>query len=170
MKLNIIGIALGVILGVPAIALGSSFTYSLVQGQTPSEAFITIGDQLNSLFGRVNAIEEEQQVISNRLDALEKDDSTTVVEVVPAITLSEQDAQLCAEMKESLAAFNTSLQEKKALLMRVKSMGREEASEDDFQTQLKETAAQKNSLEGNISLLSERQKKLVEEVKAKGCI
>lgn len=169
MKLNIIGITLGVILGVPAVVLGSSFTYSLVQSQSPSEAIATIGGQLNSLFGRVTTIESQQQVISERLDALGKEDSA-VVEVASEITLSEQDAQLCAEMKESLAETNTSLQEKKALLKRVKSMGREEASEDDFQTQLKETAAKKNSLEGNISLLAERQKKLVEEAKAKGCI
>lgn len=76
MKLNIIGITLGIILGVPAVALGSSFTYSLVQGQSPSEAIVTIGDQINSLFGRVDSIEAEQQIISDRLDALEKDTSS----------------------------------------------------------------------------------------------
>lgn len=170
MKSHIVGIILGIILGVPAITLGSSFAYSLIQGQSPSDAIATIGDQLNVLFGRVDSIEAEQQVISDRLDALEKDVSAPVVEVAPAITLSEQDAQLCAEMKESLAALNASLQEKKALLKQVKSMSREDVPEDDIQTQLKETTTRKNSLEGDISLLVERQEKLVEEIKAKGCI
>jgi hypothetical protein len=73
-------------------------------------------------------------------------------------------------MKESLAALNASLQEKKALLKQVKSMSREDVPEDDIQTQLKETTTRKNSLEGDISLLVERQEKLVEEIKAKGCI
>lgn len=170
MKLNIIGIALGVILGVPAIVLGSSFTYSMVQGQSPSEAITTIGNQLNSLFGRVDSIEAEQQVISDRLDALEKDVSAPVVEVAPAITLSEQDAQLCAEMKESLAALNASLQEKKALLKQVKSMSREDVPEDDIQTQLKETTTRKNSLEGNIVQLEVKQKELIEKIEQESCI
>lgn len=169
MKSHIVGIILGIILGVPAVTLGSSFTYSLIQGQSPSEAIATIGDQLNTLFGRVDSIEAEQQVISNRLDALEKDDSVPIVKEVPVVTQSQQDLQLCAEIKESLTEINTSLQEKKALLKQVKSMGREEVSEDDYQTQLKETAAKKNSLEGNITQLEIRQKELVEKIKQESC-
>lgn len=170
MKSHIVGIILGIILGVPAVTLGSSFTYSLIQGQSPSEAIATIGDQLNTLFGRVDSIEAEQQVISDRLDALEKDDSAPVLKEVPVVIQSEQDLQFCAEMKESLAEISTSLQEKKALLKQVKSMGREEVSEDDYQTQLKETAAKKNSLEGNITQLEIRQKELVENIKQESCI
>lgn len=169
MKYKFIGITLGVILGVPAVALGSSFTYSLVQGQSPSEAITTIGEQIDSLFGRIGSIEAEQQIINDRLDALEKDDST-VTEAAPKTTLSEQNLQLCAEMKDSLAEINASLQEKKALLKQVKSMSREEVTEDDIQTQLKETAAKKNSLEGNISQLETRQKELVEKIKQESCI
>ena len=170
MKSHIVGIVLGIILGVPAITLGSSFTYSLIQGQSPSDAIATIGDQLNALLGRVDSIEAEQQVISDRLDALEKDDSVPIVNEALVVTQSEQDLQLCAELKESLAEISVSLQEKKALLKQVKSMSREEVSEDDFQTQLKETAVKKNSLEGNIAQLEIRQKELVDQIKQESCI
>lgn len=170
MKSHIVGIILGIILGVPAITLGSSFTYSLIQGQSPSDAIATIGDQLNALFGRVDSIEAEQQVISNRLDALERDDSVPVLKEVPVVVQSEQDLQVCIEMKESLAEIGASLQEKKALLKQVKSMGREEVLEDDYQTQLKETSAKKNSLEGNIAQLEIKQKELVEKIKEESCI
>lgn len=170
MKSHIVGIILGIILGVPAVTLGSSFAYSLIQGQSPSDAIATIGDQLNALFGRVDSIEVEQQVISDRLDALEKDAPVPVVKEAAAVTQSEQDLRLCVEMKESLAEISASLQEKKALLKHVKSMGREEVSEADFQTQLKETAVKKNSLEGNIAQLEIRQKELIEKIKQESCI
>lgn len=170
MKSRIIGISVGLILAVPTIAFGSSFTYFLIQGQSPSDAVATIGDQLNALFGRVETIETEQQVVSDRLDALEKDDPVPVVKEAPVVVQSEQDLQVCAEMKESLAEINSSLQEKKALLKQVKSMGREEVSEDDYQTQLKETVVKKNSLEGNITQLEIRQKELIEKIKQESCI
>lgn len=170
MKLNIAGIALGVILGVPAIALGGSFTYSLVQGQSPSEAFSTIGDQINSLFGRVSSIEAEQQVMSDRLDALEKDDSEPVVIETPTVTQPVQDLEFCAELKESLVAINKSLQEKKALLKQVKSMGREDVPDSDIQAQLNKTSVKKNSLEGNIAQLETKQKELIDQIKQESCI
>lgn len=170
MKSHIVGIILGIILGVPAITLGSSFTYSLIQGQSPSDAIATIGDQLNALFGRVDSIEAEQQVISNRLDALEKDDSAPVLKEEPVVVQSEQDLQVCVEMKETLAEISASLQEKKALLKQVKSMSREDAPEGDIQTQLKETTVQKNSLEGNIVQLEVKQKELIEKIEQESCI
>lgn len=73
MKFHILGIVLGVIVGLPAVALGSSFTYSLIQGQSPSQAVSAVGRQINSLFGKVDDTEAEQQVINDRLDVLEKE-------------------------------------------------------------------------------------------------
>ncbi len=71
MKLHIIGKVLGVLLGVPAVALGGSFATSLIQGQSPAEAVATIGNQFYSLLGRVSSIEAEQAAINERLDEVE---------------------------------------------------------------------------------------------------
>lgn len=76
MKLQILGIVLGVLFGVPAVAVGSSFTYSLVQGKTPSEAFSTVGNQIERLLGRVDTLESEQEDLSQRIQELEGEKTT----------------------------------------------------------------------------------------------
>ncbi len=60
MKLKILVIALVVILGLPAVALGSSFTASLIQGKTPSEAVQILAEQIDSILGRVENLETQQ--------------------------------------------------------------------------------------------------------------
>lgn len=60
MKLKIFVITLAVIVGLPVVALGSSFTVSLIQGKTPTEAVQILAEQIDSLLGRVENLETQQ--------------------------------------------------------------------------------------------------------------
>jgi chromosome segregation ATPase len=71
MRKYIILIAIiGVILGLPTIALGGSFVSSLIQGKTPSEAVSIIAEQIDSLFGRVSNLETEQTAVNLEIERL----------------------------------------------------------------------------------------------------
>lgn len=72
MRHKILGIALGVSLGLPAVAFGGSFTYSLIQGKTPAEAITIIAEQIDGLFGRVDTLEDKQEVLEERITSLEE--------------------------------------------------------------------------------------------------
>lgn len=56
-------ILIGIIIGVftlPTIALGSSFTVSLIQGKTPAEAVEILAQQIDFLIARVEIVETKQ--------------------------------------------------------------------------------------------------------------
>lgn len=93
MKIHFIGIALGVILGVPAVAFGSSFISSLVQGKTPAEAVYVVSEQLDSLLGRVSEIESEQEELTERVIILEESVAEKPVESIPAESVQEENEE-----------------------------------------------------------------------------
>ena len=69
MKYKILLIALVLIVGFPTVALGGSFTVSLIQGKTPAEAVQILAEQMDSLFGRVENLETQQVQTNESIDA-----------------------------------------------------------------------------------------------------
>ncbi len=59
-KIKLLVITLVIIISVPTVVFGGSFTVSLIQGKTPSEAIEIIATQIDILIGRTVAIEEKQ--------------------------------------------------------------------------------------------------------------
>ena len=55
----------------PAIAFGSSFVSSLIQGKTPEEAVQIFAGQINSLVEKVNVLEIMQSKGDLRIEVLE---------------------------------------------------------------------------------------------------
>src|SRR3989344_4934735 len=102
---TVIGITVGLI-AVPAVAFGSSFVSSLIAGKTPAEAVSVLAEQLDSLFGRVEAVEEAQEAITERVDA------------APASTTAE--AEVLKQKLQLLEAQNKAL-EQQGVLLRAKS-------------------------------------------------
>ncbi len=72
-KLKIVGITFAILIGLPIVALGGSFTNSLIQGKTPIEAIEIIAQQVDSLLGKTVIIEERQNVLENSLNTTESD-------------------------------------------------------------------------------------------------
>ncbi len=61
--MNIKSLLTGVLIGavaLPTISLGGTFVSSLIAGKTPEEAVQILGEQLDSLIGRVETIETQQ--------------------------------------------------------------------------------------------------------------
>jgi len=66
MKQKIKPILTGVLIGIvafPTIAIGGSFTVSLIQGKTVEEAIQILAEQMDSLIGRVEVVETKQAKI-----------------------------------------------------------------------------------------------------------
>jgi len=65
---TLISVLIGLI-SFPVIALGSSFTVSLIQGKTPAEAVQILAEQMDILIGRVETVEvkqnEQEQITSD---------------------------------------------------------------------------------------------------------
>jgi hypothetical protein len=53
-------LCLTILVGVPSVSTAASFTVSLVQGKTPTEAVQIIAEQINQLTGRVASLEDKQ--------------------------------------------------------------------------------------------------------------
>lgn len=69
MKLKIIIITLVVVIGLPTVALGSSFVTSIIKGQTSSEAITTIKDQIKMVLNK----NSDQESILKRIESLESE-------------------------------------------------------------------------------------------------
>lgn len=72
------GILIGIV-ALPTVTLGGSFVFSLIAGKTPTEAVQILGEQIDSLIGRVEVIETKQagqeQVVSELQDKLAKEEA-----------------------------------------------------------------------------------------------
>ena len=66
-KLIILGTLIGII-AFPTISLGGTFVSSLIQGKTVQEAVQILATQIDSLIGRVERIEEDQQIVQIQLE------------------------------------------------------------------------------------------------------
>lgn len=143
MKLHIVGIALGVILGLPIVALGSSFTYSLIQGKTPAEAVTIIANQLDGLFGRVDTLEDKQQVLEDRVTSLEEKNPDIdpalderklppqEVEVLKHYSLDTEAQDICRQTNEQPSQSGRSLIGDIKMLC-VKAVNEKFANQDQF--------------------------------------
>lgn len=177
MKYKIIGIALGLILGLPAIVAGSSFASSLIQGKTPSEAMDALVAQLDSLNSRLNKIEANQkEEVRIEVEKTEEKKPATSMskEEKPAPPVVNADSEVCADLKASLSSVSSSLQEKKRPLKEVKSTGLgretpENQSMEELQQRLAQTKQQQDTLESEISVLNAKQKELTLDLKTESC-
>lgn len=110
-KLKIGIITLIILIGIPAIVFGSSFTNSLIQGKTPKEAIKIIANQLDSLIGRTIVMEEKQSDLENSqnetdltIDQIIKENSelkAQILEQKNRVDTQEQQRQndiRCAEL------------------------------------------------------------------------
>ncbi len=121
MKLQILGIVLGILFGVPAIAAGSSFTYSLIQGKSPDEAIAIIANQVDSLIGRVSVLEDEhaqlsEEVSENKSETeleierlkLENENlrlkTDTVLSETEGTRANEARREMCSELSSQISA------------------------------------------------------------------
>lgn len=90
MKYKIIGIILGIVLGTPIVTLGSSFTISLIQGKTPSEAVGILGEQIDVLFGRVSTLETDQANTNLEIEKLKLENENLRLKTEQVSTQTEQ--------------------------------------------------------------------------------
>jgi chromosome segregation ATPase len=60
MKIKFFLLSLLIVISLPAIALGGSFTSSLIQGKSPAESIDILASQIDAIFGRVEHIENQQ--------------------------------------------------------------------------------------------------------------
>ncbi|XKT74367.1 MAG: hypothetical protein ACJKTH_03360 [Patescibacteria group bacterium UBA2163] len=72
-------------LSLPTIALGGTFTYSLIQGKTPAEAVEIIATELDRLIGRVEVVEEKQIITEQKLEETETRQDEFVQELSEAV-------------------------------------------------------------------------------------
>ena len=106
-----LGIVLGGLVAIPTIALGSSFTVSLIQGKTPSEAVQVIAEQLDALTGRVDTLEAQQAQTQAEVDALKSQntDLKAQVDVNAAAGSAVQAADdACTNVQAQIASIETS--------------------------------------------------------------
>jgi len=74
MKTKIKSILIGALIGIvafPVVAVGSSFTVSLIQGKTVEEAIQILAKQINLLTGRVEVIETKQEIQKQKTEIIE---------------------------------------------------------------------------------------------------
>lgn len=70
MKTHIGVIVIVTIFVIPTLAMGGSFVSSLIQGKSPSEAITILGQQMDSIFGRVSTLEIEQANTNQEIEML----------------------------------------------------------------------------------------------------
>jgi len=69
-KSSLIGILIGVI-AFPTITLGGTFVSSLIQGKTVEEAVQILAGQIDSLIGRVEVLETEQEFQKESIEEIQ---------------------------------------------------------------------------------------------------
>lgn len=90
MKKYIWVIAFVAIFALPTVAMGGSFVSSLIQGKSPSEAITILGEQLDSLFGRVSTLEVEQANTSQEIEKLKLENENLKLKAEQVSTQTEQ--------------------------------------------------------------------------------
>jgi ABC-type phosphate transport system auxiliary subunit len=109
MKIKILGIALIAIFALPTVALGGSFVTSLIQGKTPAEAITIIAEQVDTLFGRVAVLEQEQSETSEDIERLKLENENLRLKNESLFIQSEITAQAVEKNKGAVDAVNQCL-------------------------------------------------------------
>lgn len=66
-KTILIGILIGFI-AFPTLTLGGTFVVSLIQGKSVEEAVQILAEQIDALLGRIEQVEEKQQIMQTQLE------------------------------------------------------------------------------------------------------
>lgn len=90
MKKHIGLIVLVAIFALPTVAMGGSFVSSLIQGKSPSEAIVILGEQLDLLFGRISTLETEQASTNLEIERLKLENENLRLKTENASTQTEQ--------------------------------------------------------------------------------
>lgn len=130
MKLKILVIALTAIVGIPPVALGSSFTVSLIQGKTPSEAVQILAEQIDSILGRVENLETQQAQTNENVTATQLE--------IERLQLENENLRLKTDAvfseTEDMRALN--LQRKKCTELAAQISARTKVVEDPYKSRL----------------------------------
>lgn len=115
MKTHVLGIVLGVLFGLPAVAFGSSFTYSLIQGKTPAEAVSIIATQVDVLFGRVDTLESQQASTTLEIQRLQLENENlrlkadAIASSTDKIRATESRSTTCADFASKIGKMETTI-------------------------------------------------------------
>ncbi|MFA6408185.1 MAG: hypothetical protein WCW36_01765 [Candidatus Paceibacterota bacterium] len=169
MKTRILGIVLGVLIGIPTIAFGSSFTYSLVEGKTPSEAISILAAQIESLTTRLNSIESAQEEEAKSEQVVSTSSSSAESPVSPKV---QTDSIICVNLKAQLLSLQDQEQKLKMELVSLKNNGTGEiaVSMEDQQRILTEVKQKVDVDKAQIAVLDTQIKSLVAQIKEEICI
>ncbi len=96
---KIIAWAIGLIVVVPTVTLGSSFTLSLIQGKTPAEAVQILGEQIDSTLLRLNLVEEKQVELEETI--IEVEETVESIQASTTEAIEDNSAEVAA-LKEEL--------------------------------------------------------------------
>jgi len=169
MKTRILGIVLGVLVGIPAVAFGSSFTYSLVEGKTPSEAISILAAQVDSLTARLSSVEsaQKEEVKSEQVVS-----TSSVSAESPASPKVQTDSVICVNLKAQLLSLQDQEQKLKVELISLKNNGTGEVavSMEDQQRILTEVKQKVDTDKTQIAVLDTQIKSLVAQIKEETCI
>jgi chromosome segregation ATPase len=150
-----------VLIGVPFVSFGSSFTYSLIQGKTPSEALNIIADQIDYLTGRVDELENQQQSQENEIESL-KEENAILQEKIENNTQSEPEKPVedasCNRFREEIKKLKVdanieidALEEEMRTLKEERKEAQQEARDNkpDFDDASDEMEWMKNNLDSD---------------------
>ena len=96
----------------PAIGLGSSIVVSLIQGKTPAEAVHILAEQIDSLVGRVEVVEtnqEEQEQTTSNIQSVvdqQQDIINQQKDLIEELQLLQQDSQTQISKEEACRKSN----------------------------------------------------------------
>lgn len=113
---KIIILALILSFGIPTITMGSSLAVSLIQGKTPSEAVQILAEQIDSLFGRVDDLENQQVQSNEDIERLKAENEElrlqvdTVLSETEDIRTEKSRHDRCAEIAKQLTAKGSIIQ------------------------------------------------------------
>jgi len=152
-KLKILVVILVILIGVPVVVLGGSFTNSLISGKTPKEAIEIIAEQLDFIIGKTVVIEEKQKVLEdslndtdNTIEEIKKENEELKAQLESQnIKIDSQQAQrdndiFCEDLSKIGSKFLPTKQPLKELyeaLLRQNSVTFEEAYEENLASDVK---------------------------------
>jgi chromosome segregation ATPase len=96
--------------------MGSSLAVSLIQGKTPSEAVQILAEQIDSLFGRVDDLENQQVQSNEDIERLKAENEElrlqvdTVLSETEDIRTEKSRHDRCAEIAKQLTAKGSIIQ------------------------------------------------------------
>lgn len=110
-----------ILVSVPTVAMGSSFTVSLIQGKSADEALQILAEQIYSLTGRMEIIETQQTMQEENIQTLQNTIEEQRQNITEQQSIIEQQKQTINEQQESIEKFQAQSQGAQSQLQETKS-------------------------------------------------